>query len=62
MKRGHFLYIFNMETGERGRKVDISEKREMEIITLEAKMRAELVEPWTVRDSRNDDQSGNDAR
>lgn len=54
MDRGRFLYIFNMETGERGRQVDVSDKREMEIITLEAKMRAELVEPWTVRDSVND--------
>lgn len=54
MDRGRFLYIFNMETRERGRKVDVSDKREMEIITLEAKMRAELVDPWTVRDSVND--------
>ena len=49
-----FLYIYNMETGERGRQVDVSDKREMEIITLEEKMRSELVEPWTVRDSVND--------
>lgn len=55
MKRGRFLYVFNMETRERGRKVDVSDKREMEIIQIETRMRAELVEPWTVRDSVNDD-------
>ena len=54
MKRGRFLYIFNMETCERGQQVNVSEKREMEIITIEARMRAELIEPWTVRDSWND--------
>lgn len=54
MKQGRFLYIFNMETGERGRQVDVSEKREVEIIKLEAHMQAELNEPWVVRDSALD--------
>ena len=48
------LYLFNIETGERGEEIDVSDMRPMDIVTQESKLWASIDEPWVVRDSEND--------
>lgn len=54
IKPMRFLYLFNIETGERGEQIDISDMRPMDIVTQENKLWAKIDDPWVVRDSAND--------
>lgn len=46
-----FLYILNLETGERAEETDVTDMRPVEIIVLESMLWAKIEEPWVVRDS-----------
>lgn len=54
IKPMRILYLFNIETGERGEQIDISDMRPMDIVTQESKLWAKVDDPWVVRDSEND--------
>jgi hypothetical protein len=56
MSEEHFLYLLNVETGEKAERTDISEMRPAEVIAAEARLWSLCQEdgPWVVRDSRND--------
>ncbi len=49
-----FLYLFNIETGERGEQIEVTDMRPMDIVTQESKLWASIDDPWVVRDSAND--------
>ena len=51
IKPMRILYLFNMETGDRGLEVDVSEMAPMDIIAQESKMWAMVDDPWVVRDT-----------
>lgn len=48
------LYLFNIETGERGEEIDVTDMRPMDIVVQESKLWASIDDPWVVRDSAND--------
>jgi hypothetical protein len=49
-----FLYLLNLDTGERAEETDVSDMRPMEIIALESRLWAKIEDPWVVRDSNLD--------
>jgi hypothetical protein len=49
-----FLYLLNLETGDRAEETDVSGLRPMEIIALESRLWAKIEDPWVVRDSALD--------
>jgi hypothetical protein len=48
------LYLFNIETGERGEQIDVTDMRPIDIVVQESKLWASIEDPWVVRDSEND--------
>lgn len=50
-----FLYRYNMQTGERGGRVDVTDMLPKEILIAESRLWAEVEEPRVIRDSANDD-------
>lgn len=54
IKPMRILYLFNIETGERGEEIDVSDMRPMDIAVQESKLWASIDDPWVVRDSEND--------
>lgn len=54
IKPMRILYLYNIETGERGEQVDVTDMRPMDIVIQESKLWASIDDPWVVRDSQND--------